>query len=161
VPVFLEDEEVSLSSLIKRASAFGMGGWWLGGSHMVPNDKFLSLVQAQVPTSARLVVGCQKGLRSLAACEQLSLAGYETLAWVNGGFDSCKSGEVRTEGDVDIRYAGIGGLSEAIGWTVVQQEQNKALGSADGVLKVVGLILVADLMLFAGEYVQAFLEGKM
>ncbi len=41
-----------------------------------------------------------------------------------------------TEGDVDIRLAGIGGLSELIGWTEVQQEQNKGLGSADGALKV-------------------------
>ncbi len=35
------------------------------------------------------------------------------------------AGEVPTVGDVDIRYAGIGGLSELIGWTEVQQEQNK------------------------------------
>ncbi|KAG2429194.1 hypothetical protein HYH02_014127 [Chlamydomonas schloesseri] len=161
VPMFLEDEEVSLSSFIKRASAFGMGGWWLGGGHMVPNPNFMGEVQAKVPKSAKVIVGCQKGLRSLAACEQLSLAGYDTLAWVNGGFDSCKAGQVPTVGDVDIRYAGIGGLSEAIGWTEVQQEQNKGLGSVDGALKIVGLILVADLMLFASEYVQAFMEGKV
>ena len=34
-------------------------------------------------------------------------------------------------GDVDIRYAGIGGLSEAIGWTEVQQEQNKVGGKSE------------------------------
>ncbi|GLC43149.1 hypothetical protein PLESTB_000857900 [Pleodorina starrii] len=161
VPLFLEDESVSLSSLIKRASAFGMGGWWLGGTHMVPNPNFMQEVQAKVPKTARLVVGCQKGLRSLAACEQLSLAGYETLAWVNGGFDSCKKGEVPTVGDVDIRFAGIGGLSEAIGWTEVQQEQNKGLGSVDGALKLVGVILVADLVLFAWEYIQAYQAGRL
>ncbi|KAG2427253.1 hypothetical protein HXX76_012449 [Chlamydomonas incerta] len=161
VPLFVEDEEVSLGSFIKRASAFGMGGWWLGGSHMVPNPNFMGEVQAKIPKSAKVIVGCQKGLRSLAGCEQLSLAGYDTLAWVNGGFDSCKAGEVPTVGDVDIRYAGIGGLSEAIGWTEVQQEQNKGLGSVDGALKVVGLILAADLLLFASEYVQAFLAGKV
>ncbi|PNW74315.1 hypothetical protein CHLRE_13g602650v5 [Chlamydomonas reinhardtii] len=161
VPLFVEDEEVSLGSFIKRASAFGMGGWWLGGSHMVPNPNFMGEVQAKIPKSAKVIVGCQKGLRSLAGCEQLSLAGYETLAWVNGGFDSCRADEVPTVGDVDIRYAGIGGLSEAIGWTEVQQEQNKGLGSVDGALKVVGLILAADLLLFASEYVQAYLEGKV
>ena len=48
--------------------------------------------QAKIPKSAKVIVGCQKGLRSLAGCEQLSLAGYETLAWVNGGFDSCRAG---------------------------------------------------------------------
>ncbi|GLI64452.1 hypothetical protein VaNZ11_007724 [Volvox africanus] len=161
VPLFLEDDSMSLSSIVKRLSAFGMGGWWLGGTHMVPNPKFLEEVQAKVPKTTRLLVGCQKGLRSLAACEQLSIAGYDTLAWVNGGFDSCKEGEVPTVGDVDIRYAGIGGLSEAIGWTEVQQEQNKGLGSVDGALKLVGLILVADLVLFAAEYVQAYMKGKL
>lgn len=45
VPIFLEDESVSLSSLIKRLSAFGMGGWWLGGTHMQPNQNFLAEVQ--------------------------------------------------------------------------------------------------------------------
>ncbi|KXZ53056.1 hypothetical protein GPECTOR_8g50 [Gonium pectorale] len=161
VPIFVEDTEVSLSSLIKRLSAFGMGGWWLGGTHMVPNQNFLAEVQAKVPKGSRLVVGCQKGLRSLAACEQLSLAGYETLAWVNGGFDSCRKDEVPTVGDVDIRFAGIGGLSEMIGWTEVQQEQNKGLGSADGAIKLVAVILAADLLLFAYEYLQAYMNGSL
>ena len=70
-------------------------------------------------------------------------------------------GEVPTVGDVDIRFAGIGGLSEAIGWTEVQQEQNKGMGGVDGALKVVGIILAADLLLFAAEYVQAYLKGPL
>lgn len=53
------------------------------------------LLQAKVPKDAKVLVGCQKGLRSLAACEQLSLGGYKTLAWVNGGFDTCKAGEAQ------------------------------------------------------------------
>lgn len=161
VPLFVDDESMSLSSFIKRASAFGMGGWWLGGTHMIPNQAFMGEVQAKIPKDAKVLVGCQKGLRSLAACEQLSKAGYPTIAWVNGGFDSCKKGEVPTVGDVDIRYAGIGGLSELIGWTEVQQEQNKGLGSAEGVIKLVALVLVLDLALFGYEYIQAFLDGRL
>ncbi len=48
--------------------------------------------QAKIPKDGKVLVGCQKGLRSLAACEQLSKAGYPTIAWINGGFDSCKKG---------------------------------------------------------------------
>jgi rhodanese-related sulfurtransferase len=47
-------------------------------------------VQAQVPKDARVIVGCQKGLRSLAACEQVVRSGYSTIAWINGGFDTAR-----------------------------------------------------------------------
>lgn len=156
VPLFVEDTSVDLASFIKRSSAFGMGGWWLGGTHMMPNPNFMAEVEAKVPKDAKVLVGCQKGLRSLAACEQLSLGGYKTLAWVNGGFDTCKAGQVPTEGNIDIRYSGIGGLSEVLGWTEVQQDENKNMGSAMSVLKVVALILVADLLLFAYEYLNGW-----
>ena len=32
VPLFVPDEEMSVSTLIKKSTAFGMGGWWLGGT---------------------------------------------------------------------------------------------------------------------------------
>lgn len=44
VPLFLEDTSANISSLVKKATAMGMGGWWLGGTHMVPNDQFLQQV---------------------------------------------------------------------------------------------------------------------
>ena len=31
-----------------QATAFGMGGWWLGGAHMIPNPAFLPEVLSQV-----------------------------------------------------------------------------------------------------------------
>jgi hypothetical protein len=47
------------------------------------------------------------------------------------------------------RYAGIGGLSEALGWTEVQQEEKSGfMGGVNGVLGLVALILAADLALF-------------
>lgn len=88
-------------------SAFGMGGWWLGTTHMEPNVDFLKEVQAKVPKDAKVIVLCQKGLRSLAACEQLSKAGYNTLAWVNGGCDTATLGDLPVKDNKDIRYAGI------------------------------------------------------
>lgn len=63
-----------------------------------------SKVQAKVPKGAKIVVACQKGLRSLAACEQLSRAGYSSgLAWINGGLDTARKGDLDTKDGVDVR----------------------------------------------------------
>ena len=125
VPLFLPDEKLNPGSLLKQMSAFGMGGWWLGGTHMEANKNFLPDVQQKIPKDAKLIVTCQKGLRSLAACEQLSRAGYQTLAWINGGLDTAKPGEIPSVDDKDLRLAGIGGVSAMLGWTELQQEGKK------------------------------------
>lgn len=63
--------------------------------------------------------------RSLAAAEQLSRAGYGTLAWINGGLDTAKKADLPIKGEFDdLRYGGIGGLSELLGWTDVQREKS-------------------------------------
>jgi rhodanese-related sulfurtransferase len=49
----------------------------------------------QVPKDTKVIVACQKGLRSLVACEQLSRAGYKDIAWINGGFDNSTAGQAR------------------------------------------------------------------
>jgi len=122
-------------------SAFGMGGWWLGSTHMEPNTNFLPDVLKKVPKDAKLIVVCQKGLRSLAACEQLSRAGYQTLAWINGGLDTAKPGELASKDGKDLRLAGIGGLSAALGWTELQQEEQKGVGQNVGnILKAVSAV---------------------
>lgn len=58
------------------------------------------------------------------------------------------------------RFAGIGGLSEALGWTEVQQEykQGQFAGGFENILKLVAVVLAADLALFGWEYVQ-YLTG--
>lgn len=48
VPLFTPDTRMDPSSLLKQMSAFGMGGWWLGGTHMIPNARFIADVQAKV-----------------------------------------------------------------------------------------------------------------
>lgn len=60
-------------------------------------------VQGKVPKDAKVIVGCQKGLRSLAACEQLARVGYGQLAWINGGFDTAKPGDLPTTNGKDLR----------------------------------------------------------
>uniref|UniRef100_A0A383VI29 Rhodanese domain-containing protein n=1 Tax=Tetradesmus obliquus TaxID=3088 RepID=A0A383VI29_TETOB len=155
VPLYVEDPSNSIGSLLKKSATIGTGGWWLGGTHMIPNNDFLAQVQAQIPKDTPVVVACQKGLRSLAAAEQLSRAGYSKLAWINGGFDTARPGDLPTTDNKDVRYAGIGGLSEALGWTEVQQEYNEGqfLGGVSGILSFVALILAADLALFAYEQI--------
>lgn len=67
VPVYVDEDDVNVSSLIKQATALGMGGWWLGGGHMKPNPRFLQEVQEQVPkNNSKVIVACQKGLRYVA-----------------------------------------------------------------------------------------------
>lgn len=50
-------------------------------------------------------------------------------------------GSTHVQDNVDIRYGGIGGLSEFLGWTEVQRQNTGAGGAFGGyqnVLKVVG-----------------------
>jgi hypothetical protein len=105
----------------------------------VTNDR----ITAQVPKDTKVIVACQKGLRSLAACEQLSRAGFTDIAWVNGGFDNSQPGEVPTKESEDIRLAGIGGVSSILGWTQVQQETSGPAGGFKSVLLLVRFILRA------------------
>lgn len=53
---------------------------------MRPNAEFLTVVRANFPQDARLVVGCQMGGRSQQAAEILADAGYRDVANVLGGY---------------------------------------------------------------------------
>uniref|UniRef100_A0A7S0S0D3 Rhodanese domain-containing protein n=1 Tax=Chlamydomonas leiostraca TaxID=1034604 RepID=A0A7S0S0D3_9CHLO len=161
VPLFVPDPANDLAAFIKKATDFGMGSWWLGGTHYIANTNFLAQVQAQVPKDARVMVACQKGLRSLAACEQLARAGYQQLAWINGGLDTARKGDIPTTNGKDVRYGGIGGLSETIGWTEVQREETNSsfLGGLEGVIKIMAVILFLDMCLFAYEQVRYWQES--
>lgn len=64
MPLYVPEDEVSFAALLKKATAFGMGGWWIGGTHMKPNPNFMRDIMAKVPRDAKIILGCQKGLRS-------------------------------------------------------------------------------------------------
>jgi hypothetical protein len=89
----------------------------------------------------QVIVTCQKGLRSLAACERLSRAGFESIAWLNGGYEAAEKGIIATSDDQDIRLAGVGGLSGAIGWNPVQQKEGVSTmdGPFGNVIRIVSL----------------------
>ena len=85
-----------------------------------------------------MLTGCCCAHRSLSAAEQLSKAGYGTIAWVNGGLDTSKKTDLPVTGADDLRYGGIGGMSEALGWTDVQREKSAGfMGGSFGPIKVV------------------------
>ena len=63
VPLFVRDDDVSPMGLAKKASALSMGGWWLGGTHMIANERFMPQVQSKIPRNSKVIVACQKGLR--------------------------------------------------------------------------------------------------
>ena len=58
---------------------------------MVENPDFLKVVEANIPKDAKLVLGCQMGMRSQKAAEILAAAGYQHLANVVGGFGGAKN----------------------------------------------------------------------
>ena len=66
--MYIVDEEWSPALVLKKASNLGLGGWWLGGTHMKPNPGFIGAVQQQVPKDAKVIVTCQKGLRRAPGC---------------------------------------------------------------------------------------------
>ena len=147
VPIFVPDEEVSFSNLLKQSAAFGTGGWWQGGGHMKANPAFMETVKAKVPLDSKVVVACQKGLRSLAAAEQLVGAGYTTVSWLSGGYDSATKADFDTTNGKDMRYGTVAGLRGMIGWTPVQQAEGNAV--AGGILNVLGWIAVGAVLNFA------------
>jgi len=123
VPLYLVDPDRSLGGLLKQWAAFGTGGWWLGGAHMKTNPDFLLDTLRKLPKDKPVVVACQKGLRSLTACEQLVKAGYPTVAWLSGGFDAAAKEHFDSDTGKDMRYGSVAGVSGMIGWTKVQQEE--------------------------------------
>jgi rhodanese-related sulfurtransferase len=139
VPLFVVDDAPTLANAAKQLAAGALGGWWLGSAgHMRPNPAFLPAVRARVPADARVLLVCQRGLRSLAAAEQLAVDGYGApgsggaLAWLPGGLDTARPGEVPTRDGVDVRVAGIGGLSAALCWTEAQQDPEAEGGAGEG-----------------------------
>jgi rhodanese-related sulfurtransferase len=55
-----------------------------------PNPDFLATVERAIPHTAKLLVGCQSGVRSQRACELLAEAGYTDVTNVRGGFGGAR-----------------------------------------------------------------------
>ena len=51
-----------------------------------PNPNFLTVVEANLPKDATIIVGCQAGGRSQRAADLLAQAGYSNVSNMMGGF---------------------------------------------------------------------------
>ena len=49
--------------------------------------------------------------------------GYETVAWLSGGFDAATAADFDTSNGKDMRHGAVGGLSGALGLSDVQREE--------------------------------------
>ncbi|CAL9226731.1 unnamed protein product [Arabidopsis halleri] len=161
VPIFDNDDNLDAGTLSKKVTSFAMGGWWSGAPTLSFNRLFLSKVEEKFPKDSELIVACQKGLRSLAACELLYNAGYENLFWVQGGLESAQDEDLVTEGVQPLKLAGIGGFSEFLGWT----DQQRAQAAKEGwgyrlvyTARLFGVVLAADALFVGaqqlGHYIQ-------
>ncbi|CAN1344247.1 Rhodanese-like domain-containing protein 11, chloroplastic [Linum perenne] len=90
IPMFEVDSNVDVGAISKKIASFVMGGWWSGMPTVSYDAQFLSKVEEKFPRDTDLIVACQKGLRSLAACELLQRAGYMNLFWVQGGLEAAE-----------------------------------------------------------------------
>ncbi|XP_050223184.1 rhodanese-like domain-containing protein 11, chloroplastic isoform X2 [Mercurialis annua] len=115
IPIFEVDDRFDIGTLTSKITTFMMGGWWSGVPTLTYDNQFISKVEEKFPKDTDLIVACQRGLRSLAACESLYNAGYRNLFWVQGGLEAAEEEDLVIEGPQPLKFAGIGGVSEFLG----------------------------------------------
>ncbi|XP_017974075.1 PREDICTED: rhodanese-like domain-containing protein 11, chloroplastic [Theobroma cacao] len=161
VPIFDIDNKFEVGTLSRKVTNFVMGGWWSGTPTVSYDRQFLSKVEEKFPKDAELIVACQKGLRSLAACEVLCNAGYRNLFWVQGGLEAAEEEDLAREGTQPLKFAGIGGLSEFLGWTDQQRVQAAREGWGYRLLysaRLIGLFVAADAFFIGAQQVGRYLQ---
>ncbi|XP_010027044.2 rhodanese-like domain-containing protein 11, chloroplastic isoform X2 [Eucalyptus grandis] len=161
IPIFDGNSGFDPGTLSRKMTNFVMGGWWSGAPTLSYNKQFLPSIEEKFPKDSDLIVACQKGLRSLAACELLYNAGYRNLFWVQGGLEASEEEDLPREGPQPLKFAGIGGVSEFLGWT----DQQRAAAAKEGwayrlvfSARLVGLFLVADALFLGAQQLGRYLQ---
>lgn len=161
IPIFEVDNKFDAGSLSRKISTFMMGGWWSGVPALSYDAQFLTKVGERFPKDTDLIVACQKGLRSLAACELLYNAGYRNLFWVQGGLEAAEEEDLEREGPQSFKLAGIGGMSEFLGWT----DQQRAAAMKEGLgyrlvftARLVGVVIAADGLFLGAQQIGHYLQ---
>lgn len=161
IPIFEVDDRFDVGTLSRKITNFMMGGWWSGVPALSYDSQFLTKVEQKFPKDTDLIVACQKGLRSLAACELLYNAGYSNLFWVQGGLEAAEEEDLVREGPEPFKLAGIGGLSEFLGWT----DQQRVAATKEGwgyrlvfSARLVGVFLVADALFIGAQQLGRYLQ---
>ncbi|KAF9603102.1 hypothetical protein IFM89_033827 [Coptis chinensis] len=161
IPIFDIDSTFDAGTTFKKITSFMMGGWWSGVPTLSYDNQFIPKVEQKFAKDTDLIVACQKGLRSLAACEQLYNAGYRNLFWIQGGLEAAEEEDLEREGPQPFKFAGIGGVSEFLGWT----DQQRAAAAKEGwayrlvfSIRLVVLFLVADGLFIGAQQVARYLQ---
>lgn len=161
IPIFEVDNKFDIGPFSRRLSTFMMGGWWSGVPALSYDAEFSTKVKEKFPQDTDLIVACQKGLRSLAACEQLYNVGYKNLFWVQGGLEAAEEEDLEREGPQPFKLAGIGGVSEFLGWT----DQQRAQAAKEGLgyrlvftARLLGLIIAADGLYLGAQQLGHYLQ---
>ncbi|XP_074573915.1 rhodanese-like domain-containing protein 11, chloroplastic [Curcuma longa] len=154
IPIFDIDKGSDVGALSRKITNFVMGGWWSGIPMLAYDNDFVKKVEEKFPKDTDIIVVCQKGLRSLAACEQLYNAGFRNLFWVQGGLEASEEEDFPREGPQPFKLAGIGGVSEFLGWT----DQQRLIASKEGwsyrlifTGRLLGLIVLADALFLGAQ----------
>uniref|UniRef100_K7KL20 Rhodanese domain-containing protein n=1 Tax=Glycine max TaxID=3847 RepID=K7KL20_SOYBN len=131
------------------------------------NNQFLDKVEEKFPKDAELIVACQKGLRSLAACELLYNAGYKNLFWVQGGYEAAEGEDFIVEGPSASQvfwnwiWLQISDFIIISSWT----DQQRAAAAKEGwgyrlvfSARLIGVFLVADALYFGAQQIGRYLQ---
>ncbi|XP_002979309.2 rhodanese-like domain-containing protein 10 [Selaginella moellendorffii] len=114
VPLFVEDDDLSPITLLKKWIHFGYIGMWMGHKLTAVNIQFLdqALDAAARSKDSKLLIACGEGLRSLLAIEKLHGDGFTNLAWLDGGFGAAKRRDFEGVEGTELRFASIGGFAQ-------------------------------------------------
>ncbi|KAL1323401.1 rhodanese-like domain-containing protein 11, chloroplastic isoform X2 [Arachis ipaensis] len=161
IPIFDVDKRLDAGSIPRKVTNFVMGGWWSGLPTLSYDSQFLAKVEEKFPKDTELIVACQKGLRSLAACELLYNAGYQNLFWVQGGLEAADDEDLIVEGPMPLKFAGIGGVSEFLGWT----DQQRAAAAKEGwgyrlvfSARLLGVFLAVDALYLGAQQIGRYIQ---
>nr|CAB3447118.1 unnamed protein product [Digitaria exilis] len=152
IPIFDVDTSVDLGGLSKKVSNFVM-------DEIVRN--FVQQVEEKFSKDTDIILVCQKGLRSLAACEQLYNAGFENLFWVQGGLEAVEEEDFEREGSQPFKLAAIGGVSEFFGWTDQQRRQAAKEGLGYRLVftgRLVGALVLVDALFLGVQRIGPLLQ---
>ncbi|XP_076921473.1 rhodanese-like domain-containing protein 11, chloroplastic [Bidens hawaiensis] len=161
IPIFDVDTQLDAGTISRKVTSYMMGGWWSGVPTLSFDNQFLSKVTEKFPKDTDLIVACQKGLRSLAACELLYNAGYRNLFWVQGGLEAAEEEDLEREGPEPFKLAGVDGLSGFLGWT----DQQRAQAAKEGwgyrlvfTARLIGVVLAADALFLGVQQAARYLQ---
>ncbi|AQK72309.1 Rhodanese-like domain-containing protein 11 chloroplastic [Zea mays] len=152
IPIFDVDASVDLGGLSKKVSNFVMDE--IGRN-------FVQQVEEKFSKDTDIMLVCQKGLRSLAACEQLYNAGFENLFWVQGGLEAAEEEDFEREGSQPFKLAAIGGISEFFGWTDQQRAQAAREGLGYRLVftgRLVGALVLLDALFLGAQRIGPMLQ---